>query len=229
MSCINASWVGKSSKQPFLLHGLHLSGEGLAFGLECTLINVHQELVVFIGSRDLEFNIDALHIHLRDPLNHIIVATCQGDIFHGSNFTEHVGTNVEAHSEEDKCQDCGTIISYLPSGGIDTLVRINMSLDGSPAPFSKMSEAVMSEAVMSEHCAPPAYQKERRSFVIESATKSCCKFSAVSRHVLDFLGSHVSKGLVSPGHVGVVQNNVKSDLVPSFEKIGVVAESVGSC
>ena len=75
VSGINASWFGKSSKQQFLLHGLHLSGEGLAFGLECTLVNVHQKLIVVIGSRDLDFNVDALHLHLRDPLNHIVVAT----------------------------------------------------------------------------------------------------------------------------------------------------------
>ena len=69
VSGINVSWVGKSSKQPFLIHGLHLSDEGLAFGLECTLINVHQKLIVVIGSRDLDFNIDALRFHLRDPLH----------------------------------------------------------------------------------------------------------------------------------------------------------------
>ena len=56
-----------------------------------------------------------------------------------------------------------------------------MSIDGSPAPFSKMSEAVMSE-----HCAPPAVQKERLFFVIEGATNSCGNFAAVSRYVLDF-------------------------------------------
>ena len=75
----------------------------------------------------------------------------------------------------------------------------------------------MSKAVMSEHCAPPAVQKERLSFVIEGATNSCCNFAAVSHNVLDFMKSHVSKILVPPGHVGVVQNNAESDLVPSFE------------
>ena len=193
-------------------HGLHLSGEGLAFGLECTLINAHQKLIVVIGSRDLEFNIYALHIHLGDPLNHIVVATCQSDIFHGSDFTEHVETNIVTHSAEDECQDSGTIIRCLPNGGVEILVRVDMCLDGSPAPFSQMSEAVMSE-----HCAPPVVQKEHLSFVIEGATNSCGNFDAVSRNVLDLMRSHVGKGLVPPGHVGVVQNNVKSDLVLSFE------------
>ena len=103
VGCINASWVGKGSKQPFLLHGLHhLSGEGLVFSLDCTLIYIHQKLVVVVGSRDLEFDVDALHLHLRDPLEHIVVATCQGDIFHGSDFTEHVDTDVGKHGEKDE-------------------------------------------------------------------------------------------------------------------------------
>ena len=195
-----------------MLHGLYISGEGLAFGLECTLINVHQKLIVVIGSRDLEFNIDALHLHLRDPIDHIVVATFQGDIFHGGDLAEHVDVNVGTHIAEDECQDGGTIISCLPSDGVGILVRVDMSLDGLPPPFSQMSEAVMID-----HCAPPAVQKERLSFVIEGATNSCCNFVAVSRHVLDFMRSHISKGLVSPGHVVVVQNNVESDLVPSFE------------
>ena len=110
--------------------------EGLAFGLECTLINVYQKLIVVIGSRDLEFNIDAIHLHLRYPLNHIVVATCQGDIFHGGDFAEHIDANVGTHSVEDECQDGGTIISCLPIGGVEILVRVNMSLDGSPYPFS---------------------------------------------------------------------------------------------
>ena len=130
VGCINASWVAKGSKQPFLLHGLHLSGEGLSFGLECTLIDVHQELVVVVGSRYIEFNVDALHFHLRDPLYHIVVATCQGDIFHGSDFTEHVDTDVGTNSVKDECQDGGTIISCLPSVVIEILVIINMSIDG---------------------------------------------------------------------------------------------------
>ena len=224
VSCINVSWVGKSSKQPFMLRGFHLTGEGLAFGLKGTLINVHQELIVVIGSRDLEFNIDALHLYLRDPLNHIVVATCQGDIFHESDFTEYLDMNVGTHSAEDGCQDSGTIISCLPSSGIEIIVRINMIIDGSPAPFSQMSEAVMSK-----NCAPPEVQKERLSFVIEGATNSCGNFATVSRHVLDFVRSHVGKGLVPPGHVGVVQKNVKSNLVPIFEQIGMVAENVVSC
>ena len=99
-----------------------------------------------------------------------------------------------------------------------------MSLDGSPAPSSQMSEEVMSK-----HCAPSEVQKERLSFVIEGATNSCGNFAVVSCHVLDFVRSHVDKGLLPPGHVGVVKNNVKSDLVPSFEQIGVVAKNVGSC
>ena len=224
MSCINASWVRKSSKQPFLFHGLHSSGEGLTLGLECTLTNFHQELVVVIGSMDLEFNVDALHLLLRDPLDHIVAATFQGDIFHGSNFMEHVDMDVGTHSAKDECQDGGNIISCLPSGGIEILRRINMSLDGSPTPFS-----LISKTVMINHCAPTVVQTERLSFVVEGETNSCGTFAVVSRHVMDLLRSHVGKGLVPPGNVGVVQDNVKSNLVPSFKQIGVVAENVGSC
>ena len=148
VSGINAYWVGKSSRKQFWLHGLHLSGEGLTFGLERTLINIHQKLIFVIGSRDIHLSIDALHLHLRDPLNHIVFATCQSDIFHGSYFTEHIDANVETHSAEDECQDGGTIISCLPSGGIEIIVRVNMSIDGSPAPFSQMSKAVMSSTAL---------------------------------------------------------------------------------
>ena len=94
-------------------------------------------------------------------------------------------------------------MSCIPSGCIEILIRINMSLDGSPAPFSQMSKAVMIK-----HCAPPAVQKERLSFVIESATNSCRKFAAGSSHVLDLMKSHIRKGLLPSDHVGVVQKNV---------------------
>ena len=184
------------------------------------LIDIHQKLVVVVGSMDLIFDVDALHLHLRDPLDHIVVATCQGDIFHGSNFTEHVDTDVGTHSAKDEFQDG----SYLPCGGIEVLVRFKISLDGLPSPLGQMSKAVMIK-----HCTPPAVQKERLPFVIESATNSCGNFSAVSRHVLDFVRIHVGKVLVPPGHVGIVYNHVKSDLVPTFEQIGVVTMDVGSC
>ena len=108
------------------------------------MIDIHQKLVFVVGSRDLEFDVDALHLHLRDPLDHIVVATCKGDIFHGRYFTEHVDTDVGTHGAKDECQDIGNIIICLPCGGIEVLVRINISFDGSPSPFSQINEAVMS-------------------------------------------------------------------------------------
>ena len=56
---------------------------------------------------------------------------------------------------------------------------------------------------------------------------SCSNSGSVSRRVLDFVRSHAGKVLFPPGHFGVVYKHVKSDLVPSFEQIGVVAENVG--
>ena len=82
------------------------------------LIDIHQKLVVVVGSMDLIFDVDALHLHMRDPLDHIVVATCQGDIFNGSDFTEHVDTDVDTdvgtHGAKDECQDSGKIIICLP-------------------------------------------------------------------------------------------------------------------
>ena len=73
------------------------------------------------------------------------------------------------------------------------------------------------------HCASTTMEKNSFSSIVESATDSASNFSTSSSHVLDFMMSDVSKCLVPPCNIIIVQYSVKPDSIPGLNQVGMLA------
>ena len=78
--------------------------------------------------------------------------------------------------------------------------------------------------MVSHHRASPTLDKKSFSSIVESAADSTSNFATSSSHVLDFMRSDVSKLLVPPCHIHIIQYSVDPDLIPGLNKVGMVAK-----
>ena len=78
--------------------------------------------------------------------------------------------------------------------------------------------------MVSHNCSSPTLEKKSFSVIVESTADSASNSATSSSRVLDFMSSDVSKLLVSPCHIRIIQYSVEPDSTTGLNQVGMVVK-----